>query len=94
MTFTSLVLVVITVLIPISPILFAGWIEWLENRPSRAHDYHVHRIKELCNELGEKPKCDPATLSWRKAEWECICLEDRVKRKRYLECVYSKYRKA
>ncbi|MDE0250951.1 MAG: hypothetical protein OXK72_08120 [Gammaproteobacteria bacterium] len=93
MTFTNLALVAIAVLISISPLLFAGWIEWLENRPGGAHEYHVRRIKELCNELGEKPKCDPVTLSWRKAEWECIRLGDRVKRKRYLEDVYSRYGK-
>ena len=89
MTLMGLVLVVIAVLIPISPLLFAGRIEWLENRPGGAHEYHVRRIKELCDELGEKPKRDPETLSWRKAQRECIWLEDRVKRKRHLERVCS-----
>lgn len=93
MTFVSLVLVAVAVLIPVSPLLFAGWIEWLENRTGGAHEYHVRRIKELSSELGEKPKRDPAALSWKKAQWKCLWLEDRVRRKRNLECAYSRYSK-
>ena len=69
MTLTGFVLVAIAVLISISPLLFAGWIEWLENQPSGAHEYHVCRIKELCNELGEKPKCD---LSSPLSMYQCL----------------------
>ena len=93
MTFTNLVLVMIGVLIPVSPILFAGWIAWKENRPGGAHDYHVRRIKELRKELGKKPGCDPATLSWEEAGKEVSRLENCVRTKRYIESVYSKYLK-
>ena len=96
MTFTNLVLVMIGVLIPVSPILFAGWIAWKENRPGGAHDYHVRRIKELRKELGKKPGCDPATLSWEEATKECIRLKHSVELKRASEDnerVYNKFRK-
>ena len=53
----------ILVLIVLLPILYAGWIEWLENRPRGASDYHVRRIKEFCKELGQKPIRDSAIFS-------------------------------
>ncbi len=79
MTFTNSVLAMIPALIVLSPILLGGWVEWLENRPGGASEYHVHRIKEMCKELGEKPIRDPATLSWNEATDECSRLKNRVR---------------
>ena len=108
MTFTNSVLAMIPALIVLSPILLGGWVEWLENRPGGASEYHVRRIKEMCKELGEKPICDPATLSWNEAMDECSRLENRVRprqvtpfpkasitsgSKRYLERTYIKHLK-
>ena len=81
MTFENIALAMIGPLVLIAPLLYAGWLEWLENRPGGAGDYHVRRINELRKELGRQPLHDPATLSWKRAMWEVIHLEDSLELK-------------
>ena len=89
MTFENIALAMITVLIVVAPLLYAGWLEWLENRPGEASDCHVRRINELCKEPGRQSLNDPATLSAKKAMREVINLENSLKSKRKLERLRS-----
>ena len=108
MTFTNSVLAWMPLLIILSPFLVGGCAEWLKTRPGSASEFHVRRIKEMCKKLGEKPICDPATLSWNEAIVMCDRLENRVRprpvtpfpkasitsgSKRYLERTYIKHLK-
>ena len=104
MTFKNSVLAMLPALIILSPFLVGGCAEWLKTRPGSASEYHVRRIKELCKKLGEKPICDPATLSYNEAMAMCDRLENRlrpvasfpkdnVRLKRYLGRAYNKHLK-
>ena len=93
MTFENIALAMIPVLVLMAPLLYAGWLEWLENRPGGATDYHVRRINELCKKLDRQPLHDPATLSWKQAVWEMIHMEDSLERKQELERLRSNYRR-
>lgn len=89
MTSVEVALALVPIVVVVAPILYAGWIEWLERRPRGAANDHVCRIRKLCQELGQEPGVDPATLSWRRAVQEVNWLENRLKTKQTLERAYS-----
>ena len=85
MTLTVVILAAVPVLIVVSPLLFAGWLEWQANRPGGASDYHVRRLRELARELGDTPVRTPVTLSWNEAVRQVNQLESRLESKKKVE---------
>ena len=81
----AILLAAIPVLIILSPLLYAAWIAWLEKRPGGATDYHLRRIRELCEQLEQPPPGELSALSYDEAMKEAIRLEASLKAKKRLE---------
>ncbi len=69
MTIEGVGLVAISLCILLSPLLYACYLEWLENRRGGASDWHKARIRDPCAQLGQKPPPEEEleALSFKKA---------------------------